>query len=300
MVHTLTLNPALDYTVFSSKLVLGETNRASEATLRVGGKGINVSAVLSSLGVKTLAHGFVSGAVGGLIQEKAREAGLPTSFVFAAGESRINVKIKAETETEMNGEGLTVTPEAYEELLENLSKIKSGDFLVLAGSVPTGMRSSAYADIMSELSGKGIRFVVDATGEALLSAVRQKPFLIKPNAAELGELFGVKIERKEQAVRYAKELCGMGAENVIVSLGGEGAVFVSKEGEEYETAAPKGKVVDTVGAGDSVVAGFLYATLQRKDKKTAFLTGVAAGSATAFSEGFATKEKTEELLKTLL
>lgn len=300
MVHTLTFNPALDYTVFLSKLLLGETNRLERSALRIGGKGINVSAVLSSFGIETLVHGFVAGAIGGLIQEKARESGMNTKFVSASGESRINVKIKAERETEINGKGLIVTPEAYRELLDNLSKIASGEFLVLAGSLPAGMRSSAYAEMMSALSGRGVRFVVDATGEALLSTLAQNPFLIKPNVAELGELFGVKIENKVGAVRYAKELCALGAENVIVSLGSEGAVFVSKEGEEYETSAPKGKVVDTVGAGDSVVAGFLYATLQGKDKRTAFLTGVAAGSATAFSEGFATKEKTEELLETLL
>lgn len=300
MVHTLTFNPALDYTVFLSRFVLGETNRLDRSALRAGGKGLNVSAVLTSFGVETLAHGFVAGGIGTLIEEKAREAGLNTKFVSASGESRINVKIKTESETEINGKGLTVTPEAYLALLNNLSKINDGDFLVFAGSVPAGMRSSAYADIMSELSGKGVRFVVDATGEALLSTLSQNPFLIKPNAAELGELFGVRIENKEQAVFYAKELCALGAENVLVSLGGEGAVFVSKEGEEYETPAPKGKVIDAVGAGDSVVAGFLYATLQGKDKRAAFLTGVAAGSATAFSEGFATKEKTEELLKTLI
>lgn len=300
MVHTLTLNSALDYTVFSSKLVLGETNRTEKAFLRVGGKGINVSAVLKSLGVESLAYGFTAGAVGELIKEKAREAGLNARWISASGESRINLKIKAERETEINAKGLTVTPESCRELMKNLSKINSGDFLVMAGSVPTGMTSSIYADLMSTLSDKGARFIVDATGEALLSAVRQKPFLVKPNAAELGELFGVKIENKEQAIFYAKELCDMGAENIIVSLGGEGAVFVSEDGEEYQTPAPEGKVVDTVGAGDSVVAGFLYATISGKDRKTAFLTGVAAGSATAFSEGFATKEKTEKLLKTLV
>ena len=300
MIYTLTCNPALDYTVFPKALILGETNRTEKAVLRVGGKGINVSAVLNSLGVESLAYGFTAGAVGELIKEKAREAGLNAKWISASGESRINVKIKAERETEINAKGLTVTPTAYRELMENLSTMQGGDFLVLAGSVAAGMRSSVYAEIMSELFGKGIRFVVDATGEALLEAVRQKPFLIKPNAAELGELFGVKIENKAEAVRYAKELCALGAENVIVSLGGEGAVLVSSDGESYQTAAPKGKVVDSVGAGDSVVAGFLYATLQGKDRRAAFLTGVATGSATAFSQGFATKEKMEELLETLL
>ncbi len=300
MVHTLTCNPALDYTVFLSAFSLGETNRLERSTLHVGGKGINVSIVLSAFGVETLAHGFVAGAVGELIKEKASEAGLNTNFVPSSGESRINLKIKAQNETEINGKGLMVSPKAYSRLRENLSKIKDGDFLVLAGSLPAGMRSSAYAELMREFSDKGVRFVVDCTGEALLAPVKEKPFLIKPNAAELEELFGVKIESKEQAVFYAKELCALGAENVIVSLGGAGAVFVSSEGEVYETHAPKGKVIDTVGAGDSVVAGFLYATISGKDKRTAFLTGVAAGSATAFSEGFATKEKMEELLKTLL
>ena len=300
MVHTLTCNPALDYTVFLSAFSLGETNRLERSTLHVGGKGINVSIVLSAFGVETLAHGFVAGAVGELIKEKASEAGLNTNFVPSSGESRINLKIKAQNETEINGKGLMVSPKAYSRLRENLSKIKDGDFLVLAGSLPAGMRSSAYAELMREFSDKGVRFVVDCTGEALLAAVKEKPFLIKPNAAELSELFGVKIESKSDARLYAKKLCDMGAENVIVSLGGEGAVFVSRTGEEYETQAPRGEVISAVGAGDSVVAGFIFATLQGKDKKAAFLTGVAAGSATAFSSGFATQEKTEELLKSLL
>ena len=299
MIHTLTFNPALDYTVFPERLILGETNRTQQATLRLGGKGINVSVVLKAFGVDSVAHAFTAGTVGELIKEKAREIGLTTSFLPATGESRINIKIKGEKETEINGKGHTVTPEGYRALLAKLSKLQSGDILVMAGSVPTGVSKTAYAELMRELSGKGVRFVVDATGEALKAAIKENPFLIKPNAAELGELFGVSVTTKEQAIAYAKELCKEGAENVLVSLGGEGAVFVSSEGETYQTNAPKGKVIDTVGAGVSVLAGFLYATLQGKDKRTAFLTGVAAGSATAFLEGFATREKTEELLKTL-
>lgn len=299
MIHTLTLNPALDHTVRAESFTLGVTNRAEEEKLTVGGKGINVSLMLSSLGVESIAHGFLGGEIGVLIEQKARSAGLVTKFIFTAGESRINCKIKSNEETELNGKGVTVTPEAYAELLKNLSSLQAGDFLVLAGSVPQGLTKTVYAELMQALKGKGIRFVVDTTGEALRSALPHRPFLVKPNAAELGELFGVEITEKERAVFYAKKLLELGAERVLVSLGGEGAVFVSETGEEYQTAAPQGKVVDTVGSGDSVVAGFLWSFTQGRDERTAFLTGVAAGSASAFTDGFATKTEVENLLKTL-
>ena len=299
MIHTLTLNPALDHTVRAESFTLGVTNRVAEEKLTVGGKGINVSLMLSSLGAESIAHGFLGGEVGVLIEQKARAAGLVTKFIFTAGESRINCKIKSDEETELNGKGVTVTPEAYAELLKNLSSLQAGDFLVLAGSVPQGLTKTVYAELMQALKGKGIRFVVDTTGEALRSALPHRPFLVKPNAAELGELFGVEITGKERAVFYAKKLLELGAERVLVSLGGEGAVFVSETGEEYQTTAPQGKVVDTVGSGDSVVAGFLWSIAQGRDERTAFLTGVAAGSASAFTDGFATKTEVENLLKTL-
>ena len=296
MIITVTLNPALDYTVWTENFTLGVTNRASEASLRVGGKGINVSAVLSAFGVPTLALTFVAGEIGRVIEQKLSALDFPSKTIWTAGENRINVKIKSGVETELNGKGVEVTKEAYDALKSALNEAKRGDIVVLSGSVPSGLKKTVYADLMREFSLRGVRFVVDGTGEALKTALPLEPLLVKPNETELGELFGVQIENKTQAIEYAKKLCEVGAQNALVSLGADGAVFVSRNGECFVSNAPQGKVVDTVGAGDSVVAGFLYAFERGRDLNTAFLTGVASGSATAFSQGLATKEKTEELL----
>lgn len=298
MIYTLTFNPALDYTVRLPALAVGKTNRSQSQTLRLGGKGLNVSAVLHALGAKTLAYSFSAGEIGEMMKKKAAELPFPVKWFQAEGESRINVKIKADTETEINASGAKIGEETLQTLKAELAKIKAGETLVLSGSLPTGMRRTLYAELMSATES-GVKCVVDTSGEALKASLACRPFLVKPNLQELAELFGVEILGKGDAIKYAQKLCALGAKNALISLGADGAVFVSASGKTYQTDAPKGKVVDTVGAGDSVVAGFLWAIEQGADEETAFKTGVAAGSATAFSEGLATKERVTDLLKTM-
>ncbi len=291
MIYTVTFNPSLDYIVSINDFKLGKTNRTTSEQMLAGGKGINVSTVLTNLGIENTALGFVAGFMGDEIERKAKEDGIRCDFIhLQEGCSRINVKMKDFDGTEINGMGPAIDDAAVELLMSQLRSLKQGDVLVLAGSIPSSMRDSIYRDIMSELKNKGIHFVVDATKDLLLNVLEFHPFLIKPNNHELGEIFGVELTTRESVVPYAKKLQEMGARNVLVSMAGEGAVLIDERGGVHMMAAPKGTLVNAVGAGDSMVAGFLAGWFQKKDYTHAFKMGVAAGSASAFSELLATKE----------
>lgn len=298
MIYTITFNPALDYIVKMDQFNLGHVNRTDNEFVYAGGKGINVSIVLNNLEVKSKALGFIAGFTGDEIEKRVRELGCDTDFIkLKEGISRINVKIKADVESEINGGGPSISKEALEELYGKLDKLVSGDILVLAGSIPKTMPSDTYERIMSRLKEKNIKFIVDTTGESLLKILKYNPFLIKPNHHELGELFGIKLKDKEEIIKYAKKLKDMGAQNVIISMAGEGAILINEDGEVTKSNVPKGIVKNSVGAGDSMVAGFIAGYLNSKNIEEGFKLGVATGSASAFSEGLATKEYVYELLK---
>lgn len=298
MIYTVTFNPSLDYIVSVDNFKMGIVNRTTKELMYPGGKGINVSMVLSNLGIKNTAFGFSAGFTGEEIIRKVREKGIEAEFISVKeGNSRINVKLRSNEETEINGKGPKITEENIEELYAKLDSLKEGDILVLAGSIPDVMPKSIYMDIMEHLQEKNLMVVVDATKELLLNVLPFHPFLIKPNNHELGEIFGVEISTKDQVVEYAKKLQEKGAKNVLVSMAGEGAVLVTEDGVEYRAEVPKGKVINSVGAGDSMVAGFLYGYLKNMDYKEAFAYGVCTGSASAFSEELAQKVQVEELMK---
>lgn len=298
MIYTVTFNPSLDYIISVENFVLGKTNRTKSEQIFAGGKGINVSTVLKNLGVESTALGFVAGFTGTEIERKVKEDGIHSEFIsLSEGSSRINVKMKDFDGTEINGMGPVVDSVAVEQLMSQLQELKSGDVLVLAGSIPATMSDTIYCDILSALENRGALFVVDATKELLLNTLKFHPFLVKPNHHELGELFDVELRTREDVIPYAKRLQENGARNVLVSMAGEGAVFVSEHQEVFVLPAPKGTVVNAVGAGDSMVAGFLAGWIEKKEYLYAFELAVAAGSASAFSEFFATREETEKLLK---
>lgn len=300
MIYTVTFNPSLDYIVSVKDFALGKTNRTTEEQMLAGGKGINVSTVLKNLGVDNVALGFVAGFTGREIERVAKESGIRCDFItLDNGCSRINVKMKDFDGTEINGMGPVINEDAIAQLMKQLRKLSTGDTLVLAGSIPGCMSDSIYRDIMSELKDQGIHFVVDATKDLLLNVLEFHPFLIKPNNHELGEIFGVELTTRESAVPYAKKLQEMGARNVLVSMAGQGAVLVDENQQVYMLPAPKGAVVNAVGAGDSMVAGFLVGWIEKQDFYHAFKMGVAAGSASAFSETFATKEEVERVYNTI-
>ena len=292
MIYTVTLNPSLDYIVSMDDFKLGRTNRTTKEMMLPGGKGLNVSTVLYNLGIENTALGFTAGFVGEEIKRLAAKTGYHCEFIDVKnGVSRINVKFKDFDGTEINGMGPAIDEEALEKLWEKLKQLKEGDTLVLAGSVPLGMPKDIYSEILKNLSGQKIRFVVDAAKELLLNALPYQPFLIKPNNHELGEIFGVEIKNKDEAVPYAKKLQEMGARNVLVSMAGEGAVLVDEFSKVYKLDAPKGVLVNAVGAGDSMVAGFLAGWEEQPDYAHAFRMAVAAGSASAFSEFLAAGEE---------
>ncbi len=299
MVYTVTFNPSLDYVVTVPDFRLGETNRTASEELYPGGKGINVSIMLEHLGVGSTAIYFSAGFVGEEITRRLGGIGIRTEEISVyTGCSRINLKLKNMDGTEINGKGPEITPELLDELRRRLSILGPEDYLVLAGSIPGGLSSSLYREIMEGLRTDGRRspkVLVDATGEALLQAVEKRPFLIKPNHHELGELFDVKISSREEAVPYAKKLQDMGAMNVLVSLGGEGAVLVAADGSVYSHGAPGGALVNSVGAGDSMLAGFLTGWIEKEDYSYAFTLGLSAGSASAFSPHIATKEDVKKV-----
>lgn len=300
MIYTVTFNPALDYIVNMDNLKLGETNRSTSEMILSGGKGINVSIVLKNLGFDNVALGFVAGFTGEEIENGTRKLGITTDFIhLKEGLSRINVKLKANEETEVNGTGPIISENELNALYGKLENLKKDDILVLAGSVPNTLPQDIYEKIMEMLQDKGIKIVVDATKDLLLNVLKYKPFLIKPNNHELSEIFGVEIKTEQKIIDYAKKLQDKGARNVLVSRAGDGAILIAENGDIYKSPAPKGKVVNSVGAGDSMVAGFIAGYLKNNNYEEAFKTGVASGSASAFSKYLAKKEEILEILNTL-
>ena len=296
MIYTVTLNPALDYIVQVDELKTGQINRATEEQIFPGGKGINVSMVLKNLGHDSVALGFVAGFTGNQLIRELQQRGVRSDFISVeGGMTRINVKVKGKNETEINGAGPKVSPLAVQVLMIQMERLKSGDMLVLSGSIPNSIPEDIYERLMKRLKGRGVDVVVDTTGPCLMDTLACESFLIKPNHYELGELFGVSIETKQDAKIYAEKLQKMGAKNVLVSMASEGAVLLDEHGVYHESEAPKGVVKNSVGAGDSMIAGFLAAYMETKDYKKAFEMGVSAGSASAFSEYLATKEEILEV-----
>lgn len=298
MIYTVTFNPSLDYVVDVKNFTIGVTNRTVKEKLFPGGKGINVSMVLKNLGFENTALGFMAGFVGDEITRLLGEKGIQADFIHVdKGTSRINVKLRSDKETEINGQGPEIQPEDIHKLYQKLDALDDGDVLVLAGSIPDVMPESMYMDIMDYLKEKNIRIAVDATRELLVNVLPYHPFVIKPNNHELGEIFGVELKDREEVLYYAKKLQQQGARNVLVSMAGDGAVLVTEDGEEFRAEAPKGKVINSVGAGDSMVAGFLAGYLETGSYQEAFKRGVCTGSASAFSEELATKEEVDSLLR---
>ncbi len=300
MIYTVTFNPSLDYIVQVDDFQIGQVNRTSYENILPGGKGINVSIVLKNLGYSSVALGFISGFVGREIEKRVKDHGCITDFItISEGISRINVKLKSNEETEVNGQGPNIKEEHLNKLYERLDTLQEGDILVLAGSIPNTLPENIYEVILERLKHKKIQVVVDATKNLLLNVLKYKPFLIKPNNHELGEMFGVTLKDNEDIVLYGRKLQEMGARNVLVSMAGDGAIFIEEGGEVYTSKAPKGKVVNSVGAGDSMVAGFVTGYMETQKMQDAFLMGIATGSASAFSSYLATKPEVIKLLDTL-
>lgn len=298
LIATVTFNPSLDYTVTLGEFLPGTVNRTKSERITPGGKGINVSLVLRQLGEETAAYGFLAGFTGKEIESRLKEAGCRTEFIgLKEGNSRINVKIRAREESEINGQGPRISREALEALYRKLERLDRQDMLVLAGSIPSGLSDTVYRDIAERMHEKGVPVTVDATGKLLLSVLEFRPFLIKPNHHELAELFGTAYHKESELVRDACRLREMGAQNVLVSMAAEGAVLAAADGNVYRCAAPGGTAVDSVGAGDSMVAGFLAGFHRSGSFREALRTGIAAGSASAFKEGLAEKQDVEAVLE---
>ncbi len=300
MIYTVTFNPALDFITQVDNFKVGEINRSSGEQILSGGKGINVSIVLRNLGVDSTALGFVAGFTGEEIERGVKAFGCRTDFIhLQEGLSRINVKIRSGKETAINASGPHIPTEKRNELFAQLDQLQEDDFLVLAGSIPSTLPENTYEIIMERLQGRNIRIVVDATGQLLLNVLKYRPFLIKPNSEELEEVSGEHLNGTQDLIRAARRLQELGARNVLVSMGGDGAVLIPETGEALYSAAPQGKVVNTVGAGDSMVAGFLTGFLWNSSMTDAFYSGIATGSASAFSENLATKEEVQSILKSI-
>lgn len=300
MIYTVTFNPSLDYIVQVDDFKTGIVNRTTNELILAGGKGINVSIVLKNLGHESTAFGFVGGFTGDALKESLKQQGISTDFITVQeGFTRINVKMKSDDETEINGQGPRITNDNINELYSKLDALNEDDILVISGSIPSTLPSDMYENIMSLLDGKNMRIIVDATRDLLVNVLKYHPFLIKPNNIELGEIFNVELKTREEVIPYAKKLQELGARNVLVSMAGEGAVFVSEEGDIYESNAPKGTVVNSVGAGDSMVAGFLAGVIEKKDYQYAFEMGICSGSASAFSDHLAKREEVEALISEL-
>lgn len=299
MIYTITFNPAIDYVVHTDKIAPGKINRSRSEQMYCGGKGINVSLVLSELGVASKALGFVAGFTGRAIEDGIAGKGVETDFVHLTnGCSRINVKIKSDVETDLNGQGPKIPEEAVQKLYKKLELLRDGDTLVLAGSIPGSLPDDIYEKILARVSDRSIKTVVDATKNLLLNVLKYKPFLVKPNSDELGEMFGVTLSREDEIISFAKKLKDMGAVNVLVSMAGDGAILIDAHGCVHRCGVCRGDVKNSVGAGDSMVAGFL-AGIQSGDYGYALKLGTAAGGATAFSDGLAEKEMIYRLLKQL-
>lgn len=298
MIYTVTLNPSLDYIAECKDFTLGATNRTSSEIIYPGGKGINVSIVLSNLGDRTTALGFLAGFTGEHIDSLIEDMGISSRMIrLDEGMSRINLKLKSKEETELNGMGPNISIIDIARLYQKLESITEDDILVLAGSIPPSVSEGLYSDIMERLKETKIKIVVDATKDLLMNVLDKKPFLIKPNIHELGELFNVKLDSADEALPYALKLKEMGAVNVIISMGKDGAMMVDEYGNSYTMNSPEGKLVNSVGAGDSLVAGFLHKYLETGNYEEAFRYGVCTGSASAFSSALATKEEVEKLYR---
>lgn len=299
MVYTVTFNPAIDYVVHTKEMQVGQVNRSESEEIYFGGKGINVSFVLHELGIPSKALGFVAGFTGAALENGVQASRIETDFVHLKnGFSRINVKIKSEEETDLNGQGPGIDEAALQELFEKLKQLKDGDTLVLAGSIPNTLPADIYERILESLSDRAIRTVVDATKDLLLNVLKYKPFLVKPNNYELGEMFGVTLHTTEEIATYAAKLKEMGAQNVLVSMAGDGALLLDEHGKTHVCGVCKGTVKNSVGAGDSMVAGFLAGSIDG-DYAYALKLGTATGGATAFSDGLAKREEIDRLLQQL-
>jgi 1-phosphofructokinase len=300
MIYTVTFNPALDYVVRVDHFALGAVNRTEQESIYYGGKGLNVSAVLSTLGYGNTALGFVAGFTGDEIERGVKGLGFQSDFIrVEKGLSRINVKLRSQEETEINGMGPEITGEDVKQLFEKLDRLTAGDVLVLSGSIPKSIDDDIYERIMESLDGRGVRIVVDATKDLLINVLPYHPFLIKPNNHELGEMFGVTLHGPEEIIDYGKRLQEKGAKNVLISMAGDGAILITEEEEVFRMGVPKGTVKNSVGAGDSMVAGFIAGYLENGSFKHALRLGSAAGSASAFSEGLAGREDIMRLYEEL-
>ncbi len=296
MIYTVTFNPALDYIVRIDNLTMGSINKIKQEQIFAGGKGVNVSIVLENLGYDNVASGFIAGFTGDEIERELKEKGIDTRFIrLPKGMSRINIKLKSEFETELNGQGPEVTEEAIAQLRTQMDGLQRGDYLVISGSTPALMDDDIYGNILKSIMDKGVNVTVDATKGLLLKALPYHPFLIKPNKSELEEFFDVTLYHKKDIIEYAEKLKDRGARNVLVSLGADGAVLLAEDGNLYERKAPEGRVINSVGSGDAMVAGFIAGYMKDGDYGEALKLGVAAGSACAFGDGLASKEEIMEL-----
>lgn len=297
MIFTVTFNPSLDYIVRVDEMRLGTINRTNYEQLLPGGKGINVSIVLGNLGHPSRALGFSAGVTGVALEKLLADSGVDADLVHVkAGFTRINAKVKTVEETELNGQGPRIAPEDVDALFSKLDVLGQDDTLVISGSVPNTLPSDMYEQVMERLAGRGVRIVVDAERDLLTRVLPYRPFLVKPNNHELGDIFGVTLKTRDEVVPYARRMQEMGAQNVLVSMAGEGGVLVAADGQVYQSPAAKGTVVNSVGAGDSCVAGFLAGLMETGSYQTAFRMGLAAGSASAFSDHLATRPEVEDLM----
>ena len=298
MIYTVTLNPSIDYVIKVEKLVNGQVNRVNEEHVYPGGKGINVTRILKSLDNENIALGFVSGFTGDYIIDSLQELNLKSNFIkVKEGFTRINVKIKSEEETEINGQGPKISEEELNRFFEIIDRLVDGDILILSGSIPACLDEKLYENIMKRVEDRDIKVIVDATKNLLLNVLKYKPFLIKPNNHELAEMFGVELNSTEDVVFYAKKLKEMGAQNVLISMGKDGALLVSENGEVFTSNVAKGEVINSVGAGDSMVAGFISGYLKSGSYEEALRLGAASGGATAFSSDLATREFIDKLVE---
>jgi 1-phosphofructokinase len=296
MIYTVTFNPAIDYVVYVSELKVGKTNRSQHEDVFLGGKGINVSTMLNNLGVENKALGFVAGETGELVEQGLKERGMDTDFIrLPEGDTRINVKVRGKLETEVNGSGPHIPDVYIQQLMEKLEQVKDEDVIVLSGSVPRSVSKDVYANIMEQMKGRPVKIVVDAAGDLMKNVLPHRPFLIKPNRAELEGLAGKVLGRTREIMRSAKDLQAQGARNVLVSLGGDGALLLDETGKFHRIGVPKGELKTSVGSGDSMVAGFLAGYQKTGDYVTALRTGAACGSASAFSTALATREEVESM-----
>lgn len=300
MIYTVTFNPSLDYIVRVNDFKTGEVNRTNYENILGGGKGVNVSIVLGNMGHESTTLGFVGGFTGDALKQLLWKQGVKTDFIEVEnGFTRINVKLKSDQETEINGQGPLISQENINTLYTKLDGLQDGDVLVISGSIPSTLPDNMYERIMKRLMHKKIEVIVDATKDLLVNVLKYHPYLIKPNNHELGEIFGVELKTRKEVIPFAKKMQELGARNVLISMASQGAVFVSETGEVLESDAPKGKVINSVGAGDSMVAGFLTGMMETRDAKQAFEMGICTGSASAFSEQLATRDEVEKLLQEL-